>query len=101
VANVDAAVEDLGEAVGLTERSGEVLNEIVSSVQTSADQIRGIATAAEEQSATSEEINRAVEEIDSITARTREDVVKTVEELRQLNLETEGLYKLVEELKRG
>ncbi|GAB7021477.1 methyl-accepting chemotaxis protein [Salidesulfovibrio brasiliensis] len=101
VASVDAAVADLGQAVGYTEQSGEVLRVIVKSVQTSADQISGIATAAEQQSATSEEINQAVEEINAITGRTAEDVQRTVEELGQLNEEIESLNQLVRQLKSG
>ena len=54
------------EATRLVNLSGEALQEIVSMADATADQVRAIATAAEEQSATSEEINRSLSNINSI-----------------------------------
>ncbi len=71
------AVESIVESTDLVARSGEALDEIVRMVEISADQIHGIATAAEEQSATSEQINRATEEINVISAEAAETTIQS------------------------
>ncbi len=67
---VKIVVQHIGEADKLSEQSGEMLRDIVISAEHSATQIASIATAAEEQSATSEEINTSVERISLITNQT-------------------------------
>ena len=47
--------------------SGTALREIVELVDSTAQQVQSIATAAEEQSATSEEINRSIEDVNRIS----------------------------------
>lgn len=51
-------------------RSGEALKSIVSVAESTADQVRAIATAAEQQSATSEEINRATSDVTRVCNET-------------------------------
>ena len=94
-------LSDLSKAVDLSNRSGEVLRAIVTGVETSADQIRSIATAAEEQSATSEEINKAVEEINGIATATAQGVSESMRALDDLNAQTGRLRDLIRELKEG
>ncbi len=60
MANVDVSVENIAEATNQAHLAGTSLKEILSLVDKSADQIRSIATAAEEQSATSEEISNTL-----------------------------------------
>ena len=69
-AQMDAAADRVAAAVVLAQRSGEALSEIVDMVELAGDQVRSIATAAEQQSATSEEINRAVSSISVIASET-------------------------------
>ncbi|WP_432737703.1 Cache 3/Cache 2 fusion domain-containing protein [Maridesulfovibrio sp. FT414] len=71
------AVEAIVESTDLVARSGKALDEIVHMVEVSADQIHGIATAAEEQSATSEQISRATEEINVISAESAETTTQS------------------------
>jgi methyl-accepting chemotaxis protein len=92
---------DLSQAVDLSNRSGDVLRAIVAGVETSADQIRGIAAAAEEQSAASEEINKAVEEINGIAAATAQGVADSMRALEGLEEQTVRLRDLIRELKEG
>jgi methyl-accepting chemotaxis protein len=99
IKSMETSVEDMGKAVDLATESGEVLKEIVSSVENSAGQIQGIATAAEEQSATSEEINRAIEEISRITMDTARGVAESAEALRELAQQAGALSGLIAELK--
>ena len=71
--NVDAtgrAVEAVIRSTDLSTRSGTTLSSIVGMVDTTADKVRGIATASEEQSAASEQISRSTEEINRIAQET-------------------------------
>ena len=67
--NASKAVD---QATQLAGESGQMLEEIVAIVEASADQVRSIATASEQQSAASEEINRAVDRINQISSETAE-----------------------------
>ena len=62
--------QNLESTTGLVSRSGESLQEIVAESAAIADQIRGIATASEEQTATSQEITRSLEEINASASDT-------------------------------
>ncbi len=64
------AAELVAKASGLAQTSGKALEEILAFAERNAAVVSGIATAAEEQSATSEEINRSVDEINRIAAET-------------------------------
>ena len=97
--SMETAVADLAQAVEMTNKSGEVLGEIVTRVEHSAGQIQGIATAAEEQSATSEEINRSIDEINRITAETARGVSESTEALAELAAQMSELANLIRELK--
>ncbi len=84
-------VDDTGglveNASGLAERSGEALKSIVALVTASSDQVQSIATAAEEQSATSEHINRTLDEVADMAAdvgHRMEDSSVSVKELSTL-----------------
>ncbi len=72
----DSANQEIESGAELANRSGEMLQQIVTQVEANSDQIRSIATASEEQSATSDEINRAVEEISRISAETAQGMVE-------------------------
>lgn len=89
MANVSNSIND---GTRLAEESKQVLQEIVTLTTGVADQVRTIATAAEQQSAASEEINRAVEEIRVISGETTEGMEKTKEEI-------ENISHLIEELR--
>ncbi|HCR12430.1 MAG TPA: chemotaxis protein, partial [Desulfovibrio sp.] len=54
----------------LAHDAGDALRQILNYVEKTSDQVRGIATAAEQQSATSEEINRSTEQINRIAEET-------------------------------
>ncbi len=68
----------------LSEQSGEKLDDILAQVAETADRVRSIATAAEEQSATSEQINRSTDEIHQISMDTSQSIVQSVEGIRQV-----------------
>lgn len=98
---VDMAVESIDEATQFAVHSGEALAEIVNMADSSADQVRAIATASEQQSATSEEINRAVTHVNTIageTARAMDEADRAVTELAK---QTQTLNELIAEMKRS
>lgn len=83
--------EETAEAIGvsntLAQQAGDELGQIVELIDMSADQARGIATAAEQQSAAAEEISRSTMEISetaSQTAMTMEEASKAVTDLARL-----------------
>ncbi|HEU6437982.1 MAG TPA: methyl-accepting chemotaxis protein [Nitratidesulfovibrio sp.] len=73
-AATDEAVRLVEQSTGLAGRSGQALLTIVGTVDRTADQVRAIATAAEQQSATSEQITRAVDRISSISGHTADSM---------------------------
>lgn len=96
---VDIAVRAIEEATVLAEESGKALAEIVHMVDSAADQVRAIATASEQQSASSEEINRTVTQVNTIatdTARTMQEAARSVSDLSG---QSSVLSKLVLEMK--
>ncbi|WP_374281046.1 methyl-accepting chemotaxis protein [Desulfovibrio sp.] len=98
-AQMDAAAERVAEATGLAQRSGEALAEIVEMVESAGDQVRSIATAAEQQSATSEEINRAVSSISVIASETDEAMAQSTEAVEALVTQTKKLEQLIAALR--
>jgi methyl-accepting chemotaxis protein len=84
----------------LADKSGEVLQTIVSYMEAAADQVRNIATASEEQSATSEEINRATEEINRISTETStamQESSQAVQKVAELALNLDNVMKTMSE----
>ena len=96
---MDAAAERVAQATGLAQRSGEALAEIVEMVESAGDQVRSIATAAEQQSATSEEINRAVSSISVIASETDQAMAQSTEAVEALVAQTQKLEQLIAALR--
>ena len=101
IQGMEHAVQAVVEATKLANSSGEVLREIVVLVEQAADQVRSIATAAEEQSSASEEINRSVEDINRISSETSEVMAQSAQAIAELATQATDLQDLVQELKRG
>ncbi len=70
IQNVDKAAQAVGDATSLAGKSGDVLREILALAETSAQEVAGIAAAAEQQSAAAEEINRAMNEVSNVVEAT-------------------------------
>jgi methyl-accepting chemotaxis protein len=98
---VDAAAAAVAEATNLAERSGAALSEIVTVVETAGDQVRAIATAAEQQSATSEEINRSVEAISGIASETADAMTQSADAVADVARQAQELHGLMRELDMG
>ncbi len=70
IQSVERAAAAVMEADKLSAEAGRSLESIVGLVDEAADQVRSIAAVAEEQSASSDEINRAVDAVSAICAET-------------------------------
>ena len=96
---VDNAVECIGEATELASRSGAALEEIVATVEATADQVNAIATASEEQSAASEEINQSIVQVNDMSRQTAEAMAEAAKAVSDLAAQAQGLTDLIQELK--
>lgn len=99
--NVEHSTQIVAEVMEMASRSGEALTEIVNLVDQAADQVRTIATASEEQSATSEEINRAIEDVSRISSETAAAMRQAGQAVEDLARQARTLDDLIAELKRG
>ena len=84
IGNVEQAARSVTEATGLADESGHVLEEIVKLANDCSMLITTIATAAEQQSATSDEITRAVSSINQITVETSDGMAQSSEAVHDL-----------------
>ena len=98
---MDDSLQLILQATDFAGKSGEALHDIVTDAETTADEVRAIATASEEQSAASEEINRSIVEVNSMTsegARVMRDASQAVAELAR---EVQELRALIVDLKQS
>lgn len=93
VGMVDDMEQSVETATSTANTTQEAFAQIVQMVDSTTDEVRSIATAAEEQSATSEEINRSIAEIHGITQATRGNV-------EEVKLAVDKVKQLAEELRR-
>ncbi|MDR2077081.1 MAG: methyl-accepting chemotaxis protein [Desulfovibrio sp.] len=96
---MDSAAKSILTATGLADSSGNALREIVGMAATSSAVVTSIATAAEEQSATSEEINRAIEEINQVVGDTSNGMIQSAAAVQELSRMAQELRQVMEELK--
>ena len=96
IKSVDVAGQSIDEANQLANQSGEALRHIVELVTLTSDQVRSIATAAEEQSAASEEINRAVDDIRRVTSETTDGMNTSALAVADLAGLAQKLQKLID-----
>ncbi|AMD89883.1 methyl-accepting chemotaxis protein [Desulfovibrio fairfieldensis] len=96
---VDNAVQRIGEATELANQSGRALQEIVSTVEATSDQVNAIATASEEQSAASEEINQSIVQVNDMAKQTADAMGEAAKAVSDLAAQAQGLTALIQELK--
>ncbi len=82
----------------LATKAGQTLNIIVGLATESADQVRSIATATEEQSAACEQINASTMEINDISAATSESVDHSLEAVKTVTTLAADIQKLIHKL---
>jgi methyl-accepting chemotaxis protein len=96
---VGAAAKAVTEATELANTSGQALTEIVELASVNSSVVTSIATAAEEQSATSEEINQSIAEISKIVTDTADGMTQASAAVQELSQMAQKLNKVMGELK--
>ena len=99
ITRVGKAATSVQEATELAGTSGTALQEILHLADNNSTLISGIATAAEEQSATSEEINRAIEEVNRIAAETSSGMMQSSSAVQELSHMAQELKALLDRLR--
>lgn len=85
----------------LSGKAGDTLGRIVEMVQKSADQVRSIATASEEQSAASEQITHSTTEVNRLAGEMMQVMEISDSSVQGLTQQTEELKQVIEHLKSG
>lgn len=98
--SVESAVNSVTLATELADNSGEALVDIVHLSTVSSDLISSIATAAEQQSATSEEINRAIEHVNRVVSETTAGMVQSSIAVQNLAEMSKKLKEVLNELQK-
>ena len=101
IQQVEKSVDNVAAATDYSNKSGEALKEIVGMVEQTADEVRAIAAASEQQSATSEEINRSIADVNHIAASTAQSMQVAMQELGSLRAQAKSLIDLIEHMKKG
>jgi len=99
IRQVDVTAGNVESATTLSQKSGEALREIVGMVDQTVDQVRGIATSSEEQSAATESITQTVTQVSSIAAETAAIMHTSARAVAALADEAKKLNNMVTELK--
>jgi len=99
--NTEATTQAIQASTELAHKSGQALNEIVGIVDQTADQVRGIATASEEQSAASEEISRTTEDINRIASETAEAMIQSGQAVSELARLAAELRTIINNMNQG
>ncbi len=99
MSSMDNAMEQVNQATDMASRSGQALQEIVATVEGTADLVHAIATASEEQSAVSEEINQSIVQVDKMVRQTAEAMSEASRAVADLADQAHGLTGLIQNLK--
>ncbi len=101
VGNMDTATQAVADATGLAEESGGALRRIVEFADNTAGQVQSIAAASEEQSAASDQISRAVTEVNDVAAESARGMEAASEAVRALALMAERLRTIIQQMGSG
>ncbi len=97
VISIEKGVHEVERGKEIAERSGKSMNEIVISSTRAMDLVTQVATASEEQSATSEEVSKNIEGINLVAQETAIGVEQIAIASEDLNRLTENLQGLIEQ----
>ncbi len=95
VQNIEAGTKGVQAGVELASKAGDALARITASSQNLQGMVQGIAAAAEEQSAASEQISRSVELISNVTKESAKGAGQAADAATQLSRQAEKLQSLV------
>ncbi len=97
--SVDNAVARIEEATQFANESGRSLEDIVATAETTADQVNAIATASEEQSAASEEINHSILHCNDMSRLISDAMNEAARAVSHMAEQAQSLAGLVESMK--
>ncbi len=99
IQNVEQVAVTIENATNMSVRSGESLKKILEFVHLVNDQVQSIATASEQQSAASEEINQSVEQVATISAQTAQAMEQASGAVADLTQQAQSLQRVIEKMK--
>lgn len=94
ITSMRETADTVGKATEMANQSGQALTEIVNMVTAVSNSVQSIATAAEQQSATSEEINRAIVDVKHVAESTNSLTIELNDAVRELSHLAEKLKEL-------
>ena len=98
---VETAVNQIETSTELAEQAEGALQNIVADAESAANEIQSIATASEEQSATSDEINRSINSVNELTSQSSAAMNECAQAVAELARQSQELGRLVENMKAG
>ncbi len=101
MAAVDATVNEIQQAAQYSAQAGEALEAIVRDADNTADEVSAIATASQEQSAASDEINRSINDVNMTAADMARTLNESAQAVAELARQARELSALVEQMRRG
>jgi methyl-accepting chemotaxis protein len=101
VSGMDETKARVERTADMAEGSGAVLGRIVDQAGRIADMVRNIATASEQQSATSEEVSSSVAHINELSQDLTSRIAEAGERIREVRSMANHLAKLVEQFREG
>ena len=101
MSSMDNALEQVNQATGYASQSGQALNEILETVLGVADQVNAIATASEEQSAASDEINMSIDHVNEMSRQTSTAMGEAAHAVIELARQAQELGSLIQEMKQN
>ena len=101
MSGVDNAVDLIDQATEFANKSGQALQAIVAMVEETADQVRAIAAASEEQSAASDEINQSLAQVNSVAGQTAQAMNEAARAVAELAEQAQQLGVLIVDMKKG
>ena len=101
IEHMEAAAARVETAANKAKASGAVLDAIVGFAEKTMDQIRSIATASEQQSAASEEINRSLGDITRVSDETAAAMALAAAAVEELDGQARTLRELIERMRRA
>lgn len=96
---VDNAAEQIDQTASLAHQSGKALEDIVHNAETAAEEVRAIAAASEQQSATSEKITLNISQVNSISSEVARAMGEATKAVANLARQAQNLSSLIDELK--
>lgn len=98
ILGMEQSTQTVGKSTELATVAGDSLQSIVQMIETTADQVRNIATASEQQSAASEQISRGAEEVKNIAEETEASMASSAQSVAELTKMANELQTLIEKL---